>query len=59
MSIEAETRPEVTRPMADYTQLTLAVRSTEDPDRLIDRVKNQVWAVDRNLPVFEVQTMER
>ncbi len=59
LSIEAETRPEVTKPMADYTQLTLAVRSSESPDTMIDRVKNQVWAVDRYLPVFEVQTMER
>jgi putative ABC transport system permease protein len=34
------------------------VRGDENPTALIERIKNQVWAVDRYLPVFEVQTME-
>jgi predicted permease len=59
MSMEEGARPEVTKPMVDYTNLTLAVRSDEDPVILISRVKNQIWAVDRNLPVYEVQTMEQ
>jgi ABC-type antimicrobial peptide transport system permease subunit len=59
MSLEEGARPEVTKPMQDYTHLTLAVRSSENPDAMIARIKNQIWAVDRNLPVYEVQTMEQ
>jgi predicted permease len=59
MSMEEGTRPEMTKPMVDYTNLTLAVRSDEDPAAMISRVKNQIWTVDRNLPVYEVQTMEQ
>jgi putative ABC transport system permease protein len=59
LSIEEGTRPEITKPMADYTQLTLALRSSENPEAMIERVKNEVWSVDRYLPVFEVQTMKQ
>jgi putative ABC transport system permease protein len=59
VSLEEGTRPEVTKPMPDYTHLTLAVRSRENAEAMIARVKNQIWAVDRNLPVYEVQTMEQ
>ena len=57
-SLEAETRPEITRTMVDYTHLTLALRTTNDPESLVPVVKNQVWAVDPGLPVYEVQTMD-
>ena len=59
ISLENETRPEITKPMVDYTQLTLAVRSSENPEVMIARVKNQIWAVDQNLPVYEVATMDQ
>ena len=58
-SLESRTRPEITKPMVDYTQLTLAVRGNADPESLITTVKSQVWSVDKNLPVFEVRTMEQ
>jgi predicted permease len=58
MSLEEGTRPEITKPMVDFTQLTLAVRSESAPQTLVSAVKNQIWSVDRYLPVFEVQTME-
>jgi putative ABC transport system permease protein len=58
-SLESATRPEITKPMVDYTQLTLAVRGQGDPESLITSVKSQVWSVDKNLPVFEVRTMEQ
>jgi putative ABC transport system permease protein len=45
--------------MVDYTQLTLAVRANADPEALIASVKNQIWSIDKNLPVFEVRTMEQ
>jgi predicted permease len=58
-SLESGTRPEITKPMVDFTQLTLAVRANGDPEALINSVKSQVWWVDKNLPLFEVRTMEQ
>jgi len=58
-SLEGAARPEITKPMVDYTQLTLAVRSKADPETLIANVKSQIWTIDRNLPLFEVRTMEQ
>ena len=59
ISLEAAPRPEITKPMMDYTQLTLAIRTNGVPESVISSVKSQIWTVDKNLPVFEVQTMER
>jgi putative ABC transport system permease protein len=58
-SLESRTRPEITKPMVDFTQLTLAVRANGDSEALITSVKSQVWSVDKNLPLFEVRTMEQ
>jgi putative ABC transport system permease protein len=57
--LESKTRPEITKPMVDFTQLTLAVRAAGDPETLVTAVKSQVWSVDKNLPLFEVRTMEQ
>jgi putative ABC transport system permease protein len=57
--LESKTRPEITKPMVDFTQLTFAVRAAGDPESLITAVKSQVWSVDKNLPVYEVRTMEQ
>ena len=57
-SLEDATRPEITRPMQDYTYLTLAVRSASDPTALTASVKRQIWALDKDLPVFDVLTMQ-
>src|SRR5947207_6265942 len=55
--LDSRTRPELTKPMVDFTQLTLAVRAVGHPEALITSVKSQVSWVDKNLPVFEVRTM--
>jgi putative ABC transport system permease protein len=57
--LESKTRPEITKPMVDFTQLTLAVRAAAEPEALITSVKSQIWSVDKNLPVYEVRTMEQ
>src|SRR5438270_2627827 len=57
--LESKTRPEITKPMVDFTQLTFAVRAAGDPESLITAVKSQVWSVDKNLPIYEVRTMEQ
>ena len=59
VSLESAARPEITKPMIDYTQLTLAVRGKADPETLIASIKNQIWTIDKNLPLFEVRTMEQ
>lgn len=58
VSLEEAQRPEITKPMADYTQLTLALRTRANPETLIPAIKRQIWSVDRNVPMFEVATME-
>ena len=58
MSLESTTRPEITRPMQDYTYLTLAVRSASDPTLLTAAIKRQIWTLDKDLPVFDVLTMQ-
>jgi len=57
-SLEEATRPEITRPMQDYTYLTLAVRSASDPTTLTASIKRQIWMLDKDLPVFDVLTMQ-
>jgi len=59
VSLESAARPEITKPMIDYTQLTLAIRGHADPEALIASVKSQIWTIDKNLPLFEVRTMEQ
>ncbi|HWY57492.1 MAG TPA: ABC transporter permease [Terriglobales bacterium] len=58
MSVESATRPEITRPMQDYTYLTLAVRSASDPTLLTASIKRQILTLDKDLPVFDVLTMQ-
>ncbi|HXR14616.1 MAG TPA: ABC transporter permease [Terriglobales bacterium] len=56
--LETATRPEITRAMPDYTYLTLAVRGASDPTALTASIKQQIWTLDKDLPVFDVQTMQ-
>ena len=59
VSLEEGMRPEITKPMADYTQLTLAIRTDAEPAAMIPAIKNQIWSVDRKVPMFEIATMEQ
>jgi putative ABC transport system permease protein len=59
VSLESGTRPEVLRPMVDYTYLTLAVRTAADPGSLTSAIKRQVWLLDKDLPVYQVETMDQ
>ena len=38
--------------------LALVVRSNGDPLALVGAVQNQVWTIDKNLPVAEIRTMQ-
>jgi putative ABC transport system permease protein len=41
-----------------FNQMTLVVRTTTDPHTLVTAVQNEVRAMDQELPVFNVKTME-
>jgi predicted permease len=58
-SLENATRPEVLRPMVDYTYLTLSVRTAADPASLTSAIKHEVWSLDKGLPIYDVETMDQ
>jgi len=53
--------PQVYLPHAQQPtrEMSLAVRTAGDPLRFVSAVRKSVWAVDRNLPVFGVATMNQ
>jgi putative ABC transport system permease protein len=38
--------------------LSLVVRSSGDPLALVGAIENQVWSIDKNLPVSDIKTMQ-
>jgi putative ABC transport system permease protein len=57
----AEPKPEMYLPHAQAASprdMTLVVRAAGDPLRLAPSVQEQVWAIDKNLPVSGVLSME-
>jgi ABC-type antimicrobial peptide transport system permease subunit len=57
----ADANPEVYLPHLQNPSLgglALVIRSTGDPLQLVKSVENEVWAIDRNLPVAEIRTMD-
>jgi putative ABC transport system permease protein len=44
-------------PRANYAYMTLVVRTYGDPAAMVPSIKNQVWSVDKNVPISEVFTM--
>jgi putative ABC transport system permease protein len=47
-------------PEAQWTSsdMSLVIRSTLDTKPLLDSVRDEVWAVDKNLPIYSVASME-
>ena len=47
-------------PEAQWTSsdMSLVIRSTLDTKPLLDSVRNEVWAVDKNLPIYQIARME-
>src|SRR5829696_3248146 len=58
--LKADHRPEVFIPHAQnaYLPMNLVVRTTSDPNRLVESIKAQVRAVDPTQPVSNIKTME-
>ncbi len=59
-NLSSELRPGYFVPQAQvpFNQMTLVVRTTGDPKTLTTAVENEVHGMDREVPVFNVKTME-
>ena len=60
MGLDQGVRPQVFRPFLQDPQdsMTVVVRTNSDPEGLTLPVQNAVWALDKDLPVSEVATMD-
>jgi predicted permease len=60
--LEAEARPEEYHSFlqdADMGYISLVVRTVGEPLKLAPAVRQQVWAIDANLPIMDVMSMEQ
>jgi putative ABC transport system permease protein len=62
-ALDEEAKAEIYFPMAQVPAVTislpLAVRVSGDPMQMVAAVRGQVWAGDKDLPVSNIETMER
>ncbi len=60
-ALDEEAKREIYWPMAQFTprSMSLAVRASGDPMQMVAAVREQVWAVDKDQPVSNIETMER
>jgi putative ABC transport system permease protein len=60
-SLEAETRPEMCVPISHQAPpwMSLVVRTSSDPMNLLPAVQTQISAVFKDVPAFDVRTMEQ
>jgi putative ABC transport system permease protein len=60
-ALDEEAKAEIYMPMAQVPTryMALAVRVSGDPMQMLAAVRGQVWAVDKDLPIFSVETIER
>lgn len=45
--------------MGDQREMTLAVRTAAEPQHLESAIRREIWAIDPNIPITSVQTMEQ
>ncbi len=59
-NLQAELRPGYFLPQAQvpFNQMTMVVRTTGDPHNLTSAVTNEVHAMDSELPVYSIKTMD-
>ncbi len=60
-ALDEEAKPELYFPMAQFPWplMSLAVRTSGDPMQMVAAVRGQVWAIDKDQPVSNIETMER
>ena len=58
--LSSEPLPEIYHPIAQESQtlMWLAVHTTADPLKLVESIRNEIQAVDRDVPLSDVATME-
>ena len=59
--LKTEPRPTMylTAPQSPWRNMTLVVRSTNDPASLTAAVRREVWAVDKDQPLAEISAMDQ
>jgi predicted permease len=59
--IDSDPRPEIFIPHAQFRlpQMTLVARTAGDPSQHVNAIRAQIRAVNRNIPIIGVQTMEQ
>src|SRR5262249_46256090 len=59
-ALDEEAKREMYFPMAQFPTrvMSLAVRTGGDPMQMVAAVRGQVWAGDKDQPVFNIETME-
>jgi putative ABC transport system permease protein len=57
--LEKQPAPTIYAPFEQMTDkaMALAVRTTMDPQALVNAVKQAIWSVDRGQPVFQIRSM--
>jgi putative ABC transport system permease protein len=62
-ALDEEANPQIYRAIAQLQfptlSMSLAVRTSGDPMQLVAAVRGQVWAVDKDVPIINIETMER
>jgi putative ABC transport system permease protein len=61
VKLDTEARPEIYAPHTQAPQptMTIVVRTTSDPLSLVNAMRGQVAAVDKDQPVYDVKTMDQ
>jgi putative ABC transport system permease protein len=54
-----QNRPLLENQSSPFAYLTMVVRTSGDPAALAPAVKNEIWSLDRNVTLTEVQAMDR
>src|SRR4030095_15615551 len=42
-----------------YRRMNLAIRTQGDPNALVNRIQKEIWSIDKDQAVYQVQTMEQ
>jgi putative ABC transport system permease protein len=62
-ALDAQVTPEVYFAMAQlawrYRRMNLAIRTQGDPMNLVRAIQQEIWSLDKDQAVYQVQTMER
>ncbi len=60
-SLDQPAQPELYRPFAQWPwfNLTLVVRTLGDPAMLAAALQREIWAIDENVPISDVRTLEQ